>query len=337
MSSDTSSQPNKILVRTPNWLGDLMMSTAFVDALLNQFPDATVDLIVKRGFEELPLPCRGTILGFDKRKDNFFEFAKKLKSHDYDRAYVLPPSFSSALMIFLAKIPERYGLRNPFRNFLLNPSVKLDQKSRTNHLVREYLTLLKNGETPKDYLPSLKIRPPWAHQQLKNLESTLPKDYIVFTPGAIYGPAKQWPVEYFSELAKLLKHDGQQILVLGTKDDYPKGEAIKEGLDYVVNLCGMTSLCELVAILSKSRLLVSNDSGAMHITAAMQRPQIAIFGSTSNVWTIPLNPKAITLHLGLKCSPCYKRVCRYGHYDCLKKITPQDVYKQITLLNINEA
>ena len=153
---------------------------------------------------------------------------------------------------------------------------------------------------------------------------------ICSIPGAIYGPSKQWPVDHFRELGKQLhKAFGYKILLLGTFDDVKSGVKIAYDQNWIHNYCGKTTLAQLLAILTKAELLVGNDSGSMHLMAALQRPQIAVFGSTSPTWTGPINANASVLSRNLKCSPCFARTCRFDHYDCLTNIYPELVFTEV--------
>lgn len=308
------------------------MSTAFIKAVLNFFPTSKVDLIVKSGFEDLPLPHRGEILPFDKLKTNAYLYGKSLSGLKCDRIYVLPPSFSSALMAYSAKIPDRIGYKGGFRGLLLNKNKSYNQKPRSQHLIQEYLQLLDDYQGKNHYYPELKVNQNWISEHLGEIEPELPKSYISVAPGAIYGPAKQWPASHFRELISMLAKENINVVIIGTQADASIGEFLSDGFKNAINLCGKTSLNQLIAVLANSRLLVSNDSGTMHIMAALQKPQIAIFGSTSTIWTGPLNKYADVIKKPIDCSPCFKRECRFGHYNCLKLIDPKCVFDKIRLL-----
>ena len=190
--------PSKILIRTPNWLGDLIMSTGFLRAVLETFPDSQVDIILKSGFEILPIPHRGETILFDKNKISAGEFGKSLRHKNYDYFYVLPPSFSSAWMAFQSRIPKRIGYAGECRSFLLTSAKKYEMRSGSQHLLKEYLDLLSSDIDIKNYAPSLEVKNNWVKEQLDSFTFKIPEKFIVFTPGAIYGPSKQWPVEHYS-------------------------------------------------------------------------------------------------------------------------------------------
>lgn len=319
--------PQKIIIRTPNWLGDLMMSTVFIHAVLEQYPHAQVDLIVKAGFEQIPLAKRGEVYVFDKTQQSAGQFGALLKKHAYDRFYILPPSFSAAWMAFRSRALERIGYCGNLRDWLLKPALPYSHPPRTQHLIQEYLALLQSSLKVQQEFPRLALSPEWVAHQLHPLP-LLPEKFVVLAPGAIYGSAKQWPTRYFQRMGALLEEQGWPVVLVGTQADYDDGETIARGRKYVSNWCGKTSLIELIAVLAKAQLLISNDSGSMHIMTALQRPQIAIFGSTSPTWTGPLNPKATVIYRALGCSPCFQKTCPLGHYNCLAQITPETVFEK---------
>ncbi len=308
------------------------MSTAFIHAVMEQHPQARVDLIVKAGYEHIPLPHRGQILVYDKKRQSAGLFGFSLKKEGYDRFYILPRSFSSAWMAFCSKVPERIGYRGNFRGALLHPVQSYRYPPRTRHLIQEYLDLLKQPVATatlpiNQVLPLLNVSPEWIEIQLDEILEELPENYVALATGAIYGPAKRWPLEYYRALAKQLVDAGLSVLLLGTQADHEDGEKIREGSSSIHNWCGKTSLSELIALLARARLLICNDSGSMHIMTALQRPLIAIFGSTSPTWTGPLNVKARVIYQDLDCSPCFQRQCRFGHYHCLRYITPGEIFQ----------
>ena len=318
-----------IVIRTPNWLGDLLISTAFIQAILEQFPESTVDLIVKKGWENLPLPHRGRILPFDKSTQSADSFGKALQKFSYDVFYVLPTSFSSAWMAYRSQAKKRIGYRGNGRNWFLSEPFYYQAKHRSRHLIEEYLDLCKDSLPSAKYQPTLWIDQTWVQGQLQSFQSTLPTDFVCIAPGAVYGPAKQWPWEYFQQVVIALEKRGIPSILLGTQDDSLTAEKIVSQKQTNNNLCGKTTVNQMIALLAKSKGLVSNDSGAMHVMAALNKPQISIFGSTSPVWTGPLNPQAFVQKTTLDCSPCFQRTCRFNHYQCLHKITPESVWKEV--------
>jgi heptosyltransferase II len=322
-------EPDAILVRTPNWLGDLVVSTGFVVALLDRFPKAQIDLIVRAGFEELPLPHRGRVLPFDRQAVSAGAFGKTLRSGGYSHFFVLPPSLSSAWMAWRSGIRWRIGYAEQGRSWLLRPALRYRHPPRSVHLLQEYLGLLDpwGGASAEQSLPRLDVSPEWLRRHA--LPSTPWKSRpVVLAPGAEYGPAKQWPAAYFHELAQALAGQGWEIAVIGLAKDRELGDSIVQGIPGATNLCGQTNLMQLTALLAGAALLVSNDSGAMHLAAALSIPQLALAGSTNPTWTGPLNPKAQVVYRKEWCSPCYARVCRFGHTHCLTEMLPRGVIEE---------
>ncbi len=313
-------------MRAPNWLGDLMMATGVLRAILERWPAASVDLIVRAGHEALPLPRRGRVVPFNPGTISAGVFGLSLRAAGYDRFYVLPPSFSSAWMAWRSRVPERVGYRGHLRGLLLRPGVAPREPARGVHITREFLDLIDPGLDTDCYPPRLDLPGTWVAAQLARICRELPERFVAIAPGAVYGPAKAWPAERYAELARGLRgRTGMPVLLLGTADEHALGERVRDAGEGILNWCGATDLPALVAVLSRAALLVSNDSGAMHVMAALGRPQVAIFGSTSKTWTGPVNAKATVVTHELPCAPCFARTCRYGHGDCLGKITAAQV------------
>jgi len=329
MKRPPGGSPGRIVVRAPNWLGDLMMATGALGAILDRWPSAAVDLVVRAGHEPLPLPQRGRVVPFDHRVTSAGVFGASLRREGYDRFYVLPPSFSSAWMAYRSGAPERVGYRGQFRRPLLQPALEHRAPERSVHLAREYLDLIDPAFELEHHPPRLDASSAWVDRHLGRICRGLPERFVALAPGAVYGPAKSWPAERYRELAAGLRaRAGLPVVLLGTGDEHALAEQVRAGGEGILNWCGTTDVPGLVAVLSRAALLISNDSGAMHVMAALRRPQVAIFGSTSPAWTGPLNPKATVVALGLPCSPCFERTCRYGHYDCLRGVTAEQVLER---------
>jgi heptosyltransferase-2 len=324
-SVDTGN-PGRIVVRVPNWLGDLMMSLGALRAILERWPASSVDLVVRAGHEALPLPRRGRIIPFDPGVGSPGAFGAALRTGGYDRFYVLPPSFSSAWMAWRSGVPQRIGYRGHFRGPLLRPALAHRAPVHSVHLTREFLDVIDPTLESDCYLPRLDAPEAWVAAQLARMCRELPARFVAIAPGAVYGPAKAWPAERYRELARGLRDaTGVPVVVLGTGGERSLAEHVRAGEEGILNWCGTTDLPALVAVLSRAALLVSNDSGAMHVMAALRRPQVAIFGSTSPTWTGPLNAAASVVAVDLPCGPCFARTCRHGHYDCLNKTTAAQV------------
>jgi len=303
-----------------------MMATGALRAILERWPEAVVDLVVRAGHEALPLPRRGRAIPFDETRMSAGGFGAALAGSGYDRFYVLPPSFSAAWMAFRSRVPERVGYRGQFRGPLLHPALAHRASPRSVHLAREYLDLIAPELELERYLPRLELPGSWVTDRLAGLCRTVPERFAAIAPGAVYGPAKAWPADRYRELARGLRdRTGLPVLVLGTAAEHALGEQVRGGGEGILNWCGATDLPGLVAVLSRAALLVSNDSGAMHVAAALGRPQVAIFSSTSPAWTGPLGPHASVVTRAVPCAPCFARTCRFGHYDCLRTVEVADV------------
>jgi heptosyltransferase-2 len=254
--------------------------------------------------------------------------ARQLAAGTYDAVYVLPNSLKSALVPFLAGIPQRIGFTGESRYGLINVRHHLD-KAALPLMVERFAQL---AEAPGAPLPKPISHPKiWstaADQQktLAELKLDRPTRFAAFCPGAEYGPAKRWPAAHFATLARSLGERGYRIGLFGS----PKDRAVADEICALApglcdNLCGATSLEQAIDLLAIADLVVCNDSGLMHVAAALDRPIVALYGSSSPGFTPPLSDRADILSLNLDCSPCFKRECPLGHLDCLNKLSPEQV------------
>ncbi len=260
-----------------------------------------------------------------------WQFGRQLRLDNYDQAIILPNSLKSALVPFFAGIPLRTGYVGEWRYGLLNDARPLN-KQNLPLLVERFAALAGDRGSPSR--PSL----PFPHllstqdQQratLSRLGLAPQKPVAAFCPGAEYGPAKRWPAAHFAELAKQLA-PSHEIWLLGSGKDAAIGEEIATlSGGSARNLCGKTGLGDAIDLLAAANLVVSNDSGLMHVAAALDKPLVALFGSSSPGYTPPLSAQASVLSLNLPCSPCFKRECPLSHFDCLQKLTAQRVYEEI--------
>jgi heptosyltransferase-2 len=274
------------------------------------------------------------------------QLAKQLEKNQYDACYVLPNSFKSALIPWLANIPLRIGYRGEMRFGLIN--LALDNPSKLNRpsMVNHYLALSNVLEHSKEMdanevaKPKLNISSAAKVSISAKLKAAAVNEALIYTlcPGAEYGVTKRWPTEYFANLAQQLirNEPDAHVILLGSKADHALASNIQvqaNHLPKIHNWCGNTSLDEAIAIIGMSKVLVSNDSGLMHIGAALKVPQVAIFGSSDPHHTPPLSNQAKVLWLNLPCSPCHKRECPLGHLKCLKDILPETVLSTIQTLH----
>ena len=345
---------HRILIIAPNWIGDAVMSQPLLANLHAHFPHYQIDVIASAWVAPIYRACMEVNEVFEVAFQHGqlqaklrFQLAKKIQRQNYMACFVLPNSLKSALIPWLAKIPIRIGYFGEMRFGLLNRFIQNPSKSHRMPMVERYLALadiLKNTKNQsKQQIQSVKN--PVLTVSQRSIESVLHtfkeknfSERTIYTlcPGAEFGPSKRWPAEYFALLAhKILNQDKlNSIIILGGQSDKILAETICSGIfqinpkdSYRVNnLCGNTTLDEAMAIIKMSAHLVSNDSGLMHIGAALQVNQIAIFGSSDPHHTPPLSRKAKVIWLNLPCSPCHKRECPLGHLNCLRDITPEQVF-----------
>ena len=333
----------KILVVAPSWVGDCMLMQPMLLRLKQRFPDSRIDLLAPpwtvsllRQMPEInevvvnPFPHGALQL---KAR---YRLGVQLRAARYDAAYVLPNSLKSALVPFFAHIPQRIGFVGEMRYGLLNDARKLD-KQKLPLMVERFAQL---AEATPDVLPRplpqphLSVGEEQRQNVLRKFGLTLEQPVAVFCPGAEYGPAKRWPVDYYAALSLQLRERGYAVWLLGSPKDKEVSTQISALSDgYCRNLCGKTDLSDAIALLSCADLVVSNDSGLMHIAAALDRPMLAIFGSSSPQFTPPLSAKAQVLQFDIPCSPCFKRECPLGHFNCMMQLTPDKVAKHIPLIS----
>jgi len=262
----------------------------------------------------------------------------QLRNRYFDQAIVLPNSFKSALIPFFASIPIRTGFVGEMRYGLLNDARKLD-KHALPLMVERFAQL---AEAPNEAIsrplpePRLQVSAEQRQQVLEKFGLTLDTPVAVFCPGAEYGPAKRWPISYFAELAQNLQQQGYAVWIIGSNKDQEIGDKIVAlGNLSTRNLCGSTNLADAVALLSSAALVVSNDSGLMHVAAALDRPMLALYGSSSPAFTPPLSQHSQIIKIDIPCSPCFKRECPLKHFKCMKNLTPQMVAEHIPATSKN--
>jgi heptosyltransferase-2 len=250
----------------------------------------------------------------------------------YDQAIITPRSWKSALLPLFAGIPVRTGYRGEMRYLLINDMRRLD-KSVLTQTVQRYVAL---GLPKDDRLPP-EIPPPKLEVDRDNQERLRvalglneDKPIVAMMPGAEYGTAKRWPLDRYGELAKRLTGAGRQVWVFGSAKEHALGETIAQAAGAgVFNLCGSTKLADSVDLMALASCAVTNDSGLMHIAAAVGIRLVAIYGSSSPAYTPPLTDQADVVYLDLECSPCFQRECPLGHMNCLNQIAVDDIYRRV--------
>jgi heptosyltransferase II len=328
----------KTLVVAPSWIGD----TILAQPLLARLRERGADIDVLAPAWSAPLlqrmPQVRRVIESPFKHGDFAFFArralgKQLAAESYDQAYVLPNSWKSALIPFFAGIPERIGYQGEARYLLLNRRHQLDEAPQ---LAQRYARLADSpGTTAVPTLRHTQLTSGSAQQQAARQALGLPRDSmpVIFCPGAEYGPAKRWPARHFAALAQKLGSSTDPVWLLGSAADKVAGEQIMlQAGGCVTNLCGRTTLEQAIDLIATARLVVSNDSGLMHVAAALNRPLLALYGSSSPVYTPPLSTRAKIVTLNVECSPCFQRQCPLGHFKCMEELTPELVAAQIRTL-----
>jgi lipopolysaccharide heptosyltransferase II len=374
MSIAATIKPRRILVRGTNWLGDAVMTTPALLRLREKFPEAQITLLTPEKLRELWTnhPAINETISFASG-ENVFAVAKKLRAGKFDLALVLPNSPRSALEVFLAGIPRRTGYARPWRNFFLTQAVapradavKMRKRSvgeikkliaenpesriqnpeipKSAHQIFEYLNLaVALGANPEPLATQLFITPEEIESARKKFGlDKISNPIFGLNPGAEYGPAKRWPVERFIATAKEIQQKTNCIWILfGGKGDLAIANQIESEIQNsklkTQNLCGKTSLRELMSLLKLCRVLLTNDTGPMHVAAALKIPIVAIFGSTSPELTGPVfSSGSKILKSDAPCSPCFLRECPID-FRCMNGIGVERVVEAVFEIHRRDA
>jgi len=336
------SKIHRILIRATNWVGDAVMSLPAFEAVRENFPKSHIAVLARPWV--VPLyqshPAANEVIpyergyGYWKDFSEFLRVIRFIRSLHFDMAVLFQNAFEAALIARLAGIRIRIGYNTDGRGFLLSHSVVRGKEVLKLHQIEYYLTVLRalGWDAPtKD--PALKTRPE-AIARVRSLLSSrgIENQHLVIglSPGAVYGPAKRWPVERFAAIGdRAIREWGAKVVVIGTEKEKAIGETlISATAPGALNLCGMTGLGDALALIKRCRLFVSNDSGLMHVAAALKVPTVAIFGSTDSVATGPRGKNARVVKQDMDCSPCLKPECSAG-YRCLLAVQPEDVWREM--------
>jgi heptosyltransferase-2 len=355
-----------ILIVGPSWVGDMVMAQSLFLALKQIDPDCQIDVLAPAWsfalLERMPevrkaiaMPLTHGQLGVGQR----FSLGKQLRANAYDQAIVLPNSWKSALVPFFAGIPKRTGYLGEARWGLLNDVRALD-KHILAMTVQRFVALALTPDAPLPptcQAPALTVSTAqqqavidkfvaWvsdstSQQKLviadaglrsANPAYILPTKILALCPGAEYGTAKRWPARHFAEVARHKLDQGWQVWLFGSEKDQAVAAQINHDVSgFCQDFTGRTTLGEAVDLLSLAHTVVSNDSGLMHVAAALNKRLIALYGSSDPGFTPPLNSQAHILSLNLDCSPCFKRECPLGHTRCLVDLPPERVLDLITI------
>ena len=323
---------NKILIIGPSWIGDMVMAQSLFKLIKQQHPDTVIDVVAPSWafplLSFMPQVSRIFANPFLHGELKFriqYQLAKELRTYAYDQAIVLPNSFKSAFIPWLARIQKRTGWLGEFRYGLLN-DVRYLSKKKYPLMIERFMAL---GLTAKESLPSIYPYPAFYvsdDQQQRSLDKYKLQCHgrvLALCMGAQFGGSKRWPAHYFAQVANQKIKESWDVWLFGSTRDQPLVDTIMQlTQNRCVNLSGRTQLNEVIDLLSLVSGVVTNDSGLMHIAAALDRNVIAIYGSTSPDFTPPLSDKAKILKLNLDCQPCFQRQCPLKHHNCMKLLLP---------------
>ncbi len=326
------------LVIAPNWIGDCLMAQPLLALLKAQGQHLTVltppaAAAVFRFMPEVDVVIEAPLAHGQLQWGLRRQLAQQIREQ-FECAYILPNSLKSALIPWLARIPTRIGYLGEQRYFLLNRIHRKPRSTERKPMVDYYAAL---AHTPDVTLPNPQLHIPTAliEQTCQDFQLDRARSLVAFCPGAEYGPAKRWPAAHFARLADRLaaQHTEAQILLLGAEKDRAIADQIRTLSGAPLrNLCGETTLTQACALLAASNAVVSNDSGLMHIAAALSRPQIALFGSSDPRHTPPHSAHAKVEWLHIECSPCFQRECPLGHFRCMNDLDPERVWEGLRLM-----
>jgi len=329
----------KILICAPAWLGDLIMSHSLIRTLYQAGHELHVlapewNFSALQYMPEITKQIKLPMTHGDLKLKNRYLMGKSLRQENYCQAIICQNSLKSALIPFFAKIPIRTGWLREGRKLLLTDGRKLDKKLLPL-MVQRYVALAyshSNSWNKDNFLwPRLNVPKTIADDTLTKYQLVKNKKILALCPGAAYGPTKRWPSEYYAYIAKKKLQEGWQIWLFGSAQDrLITDEIMQLTANQCTNLTGDLKLDETIGLFSVVDALISNDSGLLHVAAALDKPVIGVYGSTSPDFTPPLSKNAQTMVLeGLECRPCFQRTCRYAHLNCLTQIKPEMVNQRL--------
>jgi heptosyltransferase-2 len=338
----------RILVKEVNWLGDLVLSLPALAALRSAWTGATISVLVREelagffdgiGWVDEVIPYR---LGRGiKRLVDQRRIIARIRQGRFDLAVLFPNSFRSALWPVLAGVPLRAGYATDGRSLLLTHRAIPERNALEGHQRQYWLAMLSSTigvpAVSREASHRLQVSPASVarmEQWLASRRMRQTAPLVAIAPGAAYGPAKEWPSPRYAALIDLLtKRAGAECVLVGAPSERLKCQEVA-GVARTKTLiaAGETNIAELKALLSLCQAFAGNDSGAMHLAAALEIPAVGIFGSTNPDRTGPIGPKAAAVYHPVECSPCLRRTCRFGHYQCLRATEPEEVLTRLAAL-----
>lgn len=331
---------SNILIIGPAWVGDMVMAQSLFKLLKQSDPLVQIDVIAPKPLlpllERMPEIQETIISPLQHGKFEpwtYYTLGKTLRKKGYTQAIVLPNSWKSALIPFFAKIPIRTGWIGECRYGLLNDIRTLDTK-RYPKMVERFMALgLHKNQLDPTFIKNLRPQLTTTKETIDltvqrhqlNLSDT---PILALCPGAAFGPSKCWPEKYFAEIANIYLNQNGQVWLFGSKNDEKTSQLIQSLThNRCTDLTGKTTLSEAIDLLSLANLVIANDSGLMHIAAALNRPVVAIYGATTEKFAPPLSEQAKTVSIDLDCRPCFKRECPLKHHRCMIDLKPEYVLK----------
>ena len=332
----------RLLVRSTNWIGDAVMTTPAIRSIRRAFPGAEITLLAKPWvipvFAHSPHIDRCLAYDIQGRHQGLagrWRLVHDLRAGRFDAAILLQNAFEAALITAAARIPMRIGFDTDGRRLLLTHPVHRPEGIKQRHQTGYYLEILRGAGLPvgdrRLELFLARADRQRADQRLAAM-GIRPGQFLAgLNPSATFGPAKQWPEDRYAALADwLVERYRARVLIFGGPGDQVLGRRIAAVMHHeAINLAGSTDLAEAMALIAALSLFITNDSGLMHTAAALNVPLVAVFGSTDPVATGPLGSLSRVVRTDVPCSPCLKPQCRYGHLDCMRRITVERLQQEV--------
>jgi heptosyltransferase-2 len=345
---DLTGVAGRVLVKEVNWLGDLVISLPALRAIRAAFATSTLTVLVKRelaGFfdgmtwidEVMPYTVARGVRGIADR----IQIINRIRARNFDLAILFPNSFEAALWATIGGAPRRAGFSTDYRGALLTHKAQPAVDAMSGHQRDYWLAMIRDtvGVQPITGAAEMKLEVGGAHREkmrawLEANRKSPGAPLIAIAPAAAYGPAKEWPlVRYAALIDMLYERAGAECVLVGAPSERQlcAQVAATTRCDAIV-AAGQTNIGELIALLSLCDGFAGNDSGAMHLAAAIGIPTVGIFGSTNPARTGPSGERACVIYHPIECSPCLERICRFGHYNCLREIAPAEVAQKLATL-----